>query len=104
MKVYISGPITGTHDYMWRFAEAEKQLKADGFSVANPAGLSTIMPADATYEDYMKMCFTMLDICDAIYMLEGWQNSYGANREYGYALGKDMIIMLQDNVTNRQND
>ena len=27
MRVYISGPITGTDDYMERFAEAEEKLR-----------------------------------------------------------------------------
>lgn len=31
--------------------------------------------------------------CDAIYLLDGWQQSRGANREYGYALAKDMMIL-----------
>lgn len=53
------------------------------------------MPSDATYEEYMAMCFPMIDMCDAIFMLDGWRDSRGANREYGYALGKDKIIMIQ---------
>ena len=53
------------------------------------------MPSDTTYEEYMKMSFTMLSMCDAIYMLEGWQKSCGANREYGYAYANDMIIILE---------
>ena len=28
-------------------------------------------------------------------MLNGWQESRGANREYGYALGKQMAILRQ---------
>ena len=30
MKIYISGAITGTDDYMERFAKAEKELTAKG--------------------------------------------------------------------------
>ena len=47
------------------------------------------------YEEYMKMCFCMLDMCEAIFMLKGWSKSCGANREYGYALAKVMIIMFE---------
>ena len=93
MRVYISGPITGHDDYMWKFAEVEKHLADKGYNVANPAALNEVMPKDASYEDYMTMCFQLLDICDAIYMLEGWQQSLGANREYGYAKAKQMVIM-----------
>ena len=35
--IYISGPITGTSDYMKRFEKAEKELTENGYSVINPA-------------------------------------------------------------------
>ena len=95
MKIYISGAITGTTDYMERFAKAEKLLMEQGYSVVNPAKVNAQLPEDTTYEEYMKMCFCMLDMCDSIYMLKGWGKSCGANREYGYAFAKDMIIMFE---------
>ena len=93
MKIYISGAITGTDDYMERFAKAEKELTEKGYSVINPAKVNAQLPEDTSYEDYMKMCFCMLDMCDSICMLKDFDKSCGANREYGYALAKDMIIM-----------
>ena len=95
MKIYISGAITGTNDYMERFAKAEKELTEQGYSVVNPAKVNAQLPEDTTYEEYMKMSFCMLDMCEAIFMLRGWENSKGANREYGFALAKDMIIMYE---------
>jgi hypothetical protein len=44
----------------------------------------------------MDICLRLLDRCDTIYMLDGWQQSKGANREYGYALAKDMMIIKED--------
>ena len=95
MKVYISGAITGTDDYMERFAKAEKELTEQGYSVVNPAKVNAQLPEDTTYEQYMKMSFCMLDMCDSIYMLKGWKKSCGANREYVYALASDMIIICE---------
>ena len=95
MKIYISGAITGTDNYMDRFAKAEKELTDRGYSVVNPAKVNAQLPEDTTYEEYMKMSFCMLDMCEAIFMLKGWCKSCGANREYGYALVKDMIIMYE---------
>lgn len=37
----------------------------------------------------------MLGMCGSIYMLKGWEKSCGANREYGYALAKDMTVILE---------
>lgn len=93
MKVYISGPITGTNDYMKRFAKVEKELTGQGFSVINPAKVNAQLPEDTSYEEYMKMSLCMIDMCDAIYMMDGWSRSCGANREYGYALATDKILI-----------
>ena len=93
MKIYISGAISNTDNYMERFAKAEKELTDKGWYVVNPAKVNAQLPEDTTYEEYMKMCFCMLDMADSIYMLSNYENSKGACMEYGYALAKDMIIM-----------
>lgn len=95
MRIYISGAISGTNDYMERFQKVEDKLLGDKYSVINPARFNANLPSDFTYEEYMKMDFTMIDLCDAIYMMKGWEKSLGANREYGYALGKDKVIMFE---------
>lgn len=95
MRVYISGAITGTDDYLERFEKAEKEL-AD-YQVLNPAAVCARLP-ELEYEDYMTVAFTMLSMADAIYMLPGWQQSKGANREYGYAIGKGMTIIYGEEV------
>ena len=102
MKIYISGAITGTDNYMERFAKAEKELTENGYSVINPAKVNAQLPEDTTYEEYMKMSFCMLDMCDGIYMLKGWKKSWGANRELGYAMAKDMIIMYEQERANER--
>ena len=94
-RIYISGAITGTDDFMERFARAQKELESQGYSVINPALVNSNMPEDTTYEEYMKMAFTMLDMCDSVYFLVGWDNSIGTNREYGYALAKDKTIIFE---------
>ena len=95
MKIYISGAISNTDDYMKRFAKAEKELTDKGYSVVNPAKVNAQLPEDTDYEDYMKMSFCMLSMCDSIYMLHGFEKSCGANRELGYAMARDKIIMYE---------
>lgn len=94
MRLYISGPITGTADYMERFEEAENRLKKQGYSVINPAKFNAVLPVDTSYEEFMNIDFALLDMCGAVYMLDGWEKSCGANREYGYALAKGMWIFF----------
>lgn len=84
--VYISGAITGTSDYMERFARAEEILTKEGMSVVNPVKVNSMMPKETTYDDYMKLSITMLSCCERIYMLEGWEHSKGANKERDYAM------------------
>ncbi|MGN0481293.1 MAG: DUF4406 domain-containing protein [Lachnospiraceae bacterium] len=95
MRVYISGAITGTKDYLERFANAEKELTEH--QVLNPAAVCARLP-ELDYEEYMTVAFTMLSMAEAIYMLPAWQQSKGANREYGYAIGKGIKIIYGEEV------
>lgn len=94
MKIYISGPITGTKDYMERFAAAEREMKECGHEVINPAKLSIIMPESTTWEQYMVISLDLLKMCDGICMLEGWEKSKGASMEHLYALMYKMDIYI----------
>ena len=95
MKIYISGAITGTDDYMERFAKAEKELTEQGYSVVNPARVNAQLPEDTSYEEYMKMSFCMIDMCEAIYMLRGFEKSRGAKRELEFAKSEGMEIIYE---------
>lgn len=95
MRVYISGPITGVEKYQENFKKAEKDLREKGYSVINPTAFDDKLPV-LEYEEYMKLDITLLDLCHAIYMLKGWEDSRGANREYGYALAAGKQIMMEE--------
>lgn len=90
MIIYIAGPISTDPNYKEKFARAEKLLAGQGHSVINPAFLPTDL-GDCTR--YMHLCFPMIDVCDAVYMLPGWEQSYGACREWGYAQALDKIVV-----------
>lgn len=98
MKIYISGKITGYPDFMERFTEAEMRLLAldDSIEVINPAKINSYLPKSTTHEEYMAMSFTMLDVADAIYMLDNWRESCGASQEYGYALARGKVILYEN--------
>lgn len=94
MKIYISGPITGTEDYMNRFSDAENDLNMKRHIAFNPAKISSMMPRETTYEEYMKISFCLLELSDGIFMMKGWETSNGARRElhYAQALGKKIFF------------
>ena len=96
MRIYISGAITGTDDFMERFAKAEKELTEQSYSVVNPAKVNAQLPEDTTYEEYMKMSFCLLILCDVAYFLNGWRNSNGANKEYRYALEHSIKAIFEE--------
>ena len=86
IRVYLSGPITGLseEEYTRRFATAERHYEAAGYEVVNPVTLSKALleeKPDAEYEDFMQKDLEALKICTHIALLEGWEQSKGANRE-----------------------
>lgn len=84
-KVFISGPMSGYPDNnKAAFMEAEKMLKAAGFSVMNPAWFECDDNFDA--EDFLAIDMSMLSRCDSIYQLDGWKDSPGAKAEFQSAL------------------
>lgn len=80
MKIYIAGKITGDPDYRGKFKQGEEALKAAGYVVLNPARL----PEGMEPEDYMRICFAMIDVADAVALLPDWSESKGARLEFNY--------------------
>ena len=94
MVIYIAGPMTGVEDLNRpAFMAREKELKAQGHIVLNPHSL----PVGMEYEQYMKICLSMVDVCEVIALLPGYQNSPGARREVARAkgLGKRFLIGIR---------
>ena len=88
--IYIAGKMTGEPDMgRAKFNKMEKKIKASGHIPLNPARLPQGMPR----ERYMPICLAMIDKCDAIMMLDNWQQSPGAilEREYARYQGKSIL-------------
>lgn len=97
MRLYISGPITGVKNYKRIFQGAKDALTAKGYDVVNPAELTDVIGDGFSYDEILVIDLVLLSRCDAMVQLPGWEESRGANIEYGYALAADKIIIkLED--------
>ncbi len=96
MKVFVSGPITGTDDYKERFAAAEQYLRGLGHEVINPVKLTETLPEDTPWITYMDITIAALKTCETIYMLKGFKKSVGANIEHAIACMTDLCLMYEE--------
>jgi nucleoside 2-deoxyribosyltransferase len=89
MRLYISGRITVNPNYKEEFDNAEKWLKERDITPINPCKVNAICET-LSYEEFMKIDYALIDLCDGLFMLKGWQESKGALSEMCYAksLGK----------------
>lgn len=95
-KVYIAGPMSGLPDCnRTAFHLAADYLHALGRVVLNPASL----PPGLTEPEYMQIGLTMMMCCDEIYLLDGWDQSYGARAELALAKKLDLRIVYQEGVS-----
>lgn len=96
MKIYIAGKISGLNrdSVIQKFEAAQKSLVAKGHQVFIPS----VLPAyeEVSHEDYLHICYAMIDICDTVYMLSDWQQSKGARMELQYACDYRKKILYED--------
>lgn len=95
-RVYISGPISGTDDYLERFARVEERIKARDWVAVNPAKVNASLPKDTSYACYIDTSLAMLRHCTMIWMMKGWKDSKGALLEYAYARALDIAVIDEE--------
>lgn len=99
MRIYISGPITGIDenrcDVTFGFTAADLEIR--GHEPISPWHVAKTLPKSFSYEDYMDIDMVLLKKCDAILMLDGWEESRGCTREFGYASRTDLPIFYSIN-------
>ncbi len=97
--VYISGKVSGLDpdETYEKFSDAELFLAARGYVPVNPMWWGSRMGEAVSYEDMMELCLSVLDNCKAIFLLDDWRKSRGAQveLEYAHSNGLEVIGFLE---------
>lgn len=96
MRIYISGAITDNANCYIQFDRAEVWLIKNDNEVVSPLKVCAALPKQFTHKEYMQVCFKLIDLCECVYMLKGWQNSAGAKAELAYAKAIGKKIKFED--------
>jgi len=112
MRLYLCGPMTGIKQYNFpKFMEEAKRLRDAGYDVVNPAehavfeGFDPIAYPDivCTKErrrEFIENDKNLLDECDGMAMIEGWQSSEGCIEEQRHFSKQNKpgirIMVIQD--------
>ena len=92
MITYIAGPMSGLPDFnRAAFHKAAAELVERGRVVLNPATLTDGLSEHA----YMDIGIAMLRSAEAIYLLDGWEQSAGARAEAALAEKLGLRIYYQ---------
>ena len=112
-SIYVAGPMTGYHNMNAEaFDKAQAQLEAAGWKVSSPAegdreaGIAH-SGGSLTAEQYMDAALrdlNMLDDVDAIYFLDGYEQSPGAKWEWAYAKKLGLKMFYQTPTPRRLDD
>tara|TARA_R100000234_G_C4938248_1_gene151724 strand:+ start:104 stop:490 length:387 start_codon:yes stop_codon:yes gene_type:complete len=113
--IYVAGPMRGYKDYNYpAFDERSELLREQGWNVINPADMDRAdekpnisgpmeFDPEANYEDHEFMrqalkrdMVALCDDCTAIYMLNGWEKSKGANAEKALAVALGLDVYYED--------
>lgn len=96
-RVYLSGPMTGLPECNYpAFDAAAAQLRAAGFTVANPT--ENTAPPCGTWEGWMRLSVIQLAGCTHVARLPGWEKSKGARIEVDLALVLGMTVTCVDSL------
>ena len=126
MRIYLSGPMTSLPDNnIPKFNAVAERLRAEGHFVINPADISHMFGTREEIERSFAILYNLThardglhfsDIvrgeilahmimdadlaavrsCDAIYMLNGWENSRGAKKELAEAIRCGLEVRQED--------
>ena len=106
-RIYLAGPMRGRALFNFqKFFFWAEMLEQSGYEVLNPAAFDVErMLKDGwqfdedNYEEVLAFDLNVIEACaDALFMLAGWEQSEGANREYKKAQELGLPVFEAKNV------
>lgn len=99
MRIYIAGPMTGIPEFNFpAFNAAAAAWRAAGWEVLNPAE-SFEGRTDLPYEEYVDHDIDLLQSCQAIAMLPGWNGANARGSVWELALSKKLLRLIAYDAT-----
>lgn len=89
MKVYIVGDRNRPED----FEAAEQMLLQRGYAPVNPVKVMQVLPRKITNADFTIIAFEFIKICDAVYLLDGWEGDLFSRMEYAQAEREEKTVI-----------
>lgn len=104
--IYISGKYGGKEENKIDMECAIRYFReyegCVGREYISPITAFSFLYNETEYLEGLDCCLTLLDKCDKIYMLPGWEDSTGACIEFGYAKASGKEIYFADDLYSRE--
>lgn len=104
--IYISGKYGGKEENKINMECAIRYFRkyegCVGREYISPITAFSFLYDETEYLEGLDCCLTLLDKCDKIYMLPGWEDSTGACIEFGYAKATGKDIYFADDLYSRE--
>lgn len=93
MKLYLSGPMTGIPEKNKReFDRCSQALREKGHEVVVPEPIENADPGTNDYDACLKQDLIDMLGCEAVVVMNGWNNSRGARLEVTTAIQVGMRV------------
>ena len=103
-RIYVAGPMTGIENLNFpEFDRVTKELRADGFVVISPHEHTGPVLGGAEADAYawvLARDIMLLSECSTVILLDGWEDSTGANLEVAFAKATTKHIVTYEAYKN----
>lgn len=104
MKVFIigempnrmNGTISVSPDEYDHYQRAALRLRADGQTIVSPM----VLPDGLSNDDYVHLCYSLIDVSEAVLFLDGWEQSDNVRWIYRCACHTGKKILYEKEKVN----